>query len=108
MAAATGAVQNVGLPNIQNENSAPSVRLRNSRPAVATDVSWAASRTPIAAMLRTLRSKLQPASTDSSADPARELEPEEDRDVLLQPPPGAEAGEERTEKREGSDHSLIR
>ena len=68
-AAATGAVQNVGLPNIQNEISGPSVRRRNTRAATLTLSSCANSRTPIAPTLRTLRSKLQPASTDSSPIP---------------------------------------
>ena len=70
VAVATGAVQNVGLPTVQNASSGPSVRRRNSRVATAKEVSCAVSRIAIALTLRTLTSKLQPASTDSSPMPA--------------------------------------
>ena len=69
VAAASGAVQNVGLPYIQNDSSGPSVRCLNTRAPTATEVSCAISRTAIAATLRTLTSKLQPASTDSTPMP---------------------------------------
>ena len=70
VAVATGAVQNVGLPTVQNASSGPSVRRRNSRVATAKAISCAASSTASAARLRTLMSKLQPASTDSRPIPA--------------------------------------
>ena len=108
VAVATGAVQNVGLPTIQKASSGPSVRRRNSRAATPKEISCAASRTPIAPTLRTLTSKLQPASTDSSPMPTAELEPEQDRDVRQQPAAGAEAEDECTEERERCDHSLFR
>ena len=69
VAAATGAVQNVGLPSIENAMSGPSVRRRNSRAASATAVSCAASSTANAPTLRSVTSKLQPASTDSTPMP---------------------------------------
>src|SRR4051812_32865793 len=69
VATASGAVQKVGLPYIQNAISAPSVRLRNTRAPTATAVSCATSRTAIAATFRTLTSKLQPESTASTPIP---------------------------------------
>ena len=108
VAVATGAVQNVGLPTVQNASSGPSVRRRKSRVA-----------TPNGGELRRQQDRHRGDVADADLEaPAREhgeqpdagpeLEPEEHRDVRQQPAARAEADDERAEERESCDHRLVR